>query len=373
MGGISKHMKHLYDLVDMDRSDIISLVQGIVSNDLELREKTDGLNIHVLARNDEIRFARTPAQFAAGGFGYDDIDRMFDNLRVRSCYKQSYMILHNWWKQARNLIASWFNDGEYTLDAECILGGTTNMINYSHPAVIIHGICQWSGGKIVRRTNHYMLAYLNDGLVFYDKELQIGNVDVRCALNRLVDVMGNSRTIRDYLKYQLVNQYIYPRFKAGMGDWVITITNILYQRVVCGNKSRGNRISDLNRVLDTIDISKDDREYIRILFSKDPAKLRNSLIEPIVRIFIQLENQIIRAAKNSINDNNDMYDADIRTRINLARTQRPDEYKQADFECSGDLEPNRMEGIVVTTSDGELVKLTGNFGAINRLIYPFGD
>jgi hypothetical protein len=149
MGGLSGHMMHPHDNLDLRIKDFKRLIQGTLTGLYPMTEKFDGFNIHVMNWNGTLRFARNFSDMKNGGFVREDIEYRFKNEHVREVFMKGWDEIekNNWWK----LIPE-FNESGTTANCEIIIDGTTNIMPYPLTQVVVHDKYIWSedGSHTVR-------------------------------------------------------------------------------------------------------------------------------------------------------------------------------------------------------------------------------
>lgn len=112
MGGLSGHMLHPYEDFNLKLSDILYLFNGIKNNQLNMEEKVDGNNLHLLIHSDnlrnfkkfsdnviDIRIARSGGDLYNGGVQYTELETRFShNLGFVNLIKSVWPLLKNFSK-----------------------------------------------------------------------------------------------------------------------------------------------------------------------------------------------------------------------------------------------------------------------------------
>lgn len=92
MGGIARHMNHIYDDMNMKFSTILEIFELASSGKLEATEKVDGQNIYFTydVKSKSTRFARSEEQAARGGLTKDELNAEFTKKRDESADPSDY-------------------------------------------------------------------------------------------------------------------------------------------------------------------------------------------------------------------------------------------------------------------------------------------
>tara|TARA_A100001515_G_scaffold54693_3_gene43273 strand:- start:378 stop:1961 length:1584 start_codon:yes stop_codon:yes gene_type:complete len=86
MGGIARHMNHIYDDVDMKFSTILEIFKMASSGELKATEKVDGQNLYFTydKGSGTVKFARKEEEAAAGGLSKEDLNYEFVKKQEKS-------------------------------------------------------------------------------------------------------------------------------------------------------------------------------------------------------------------------------------------------------------------------------------------------
>lgn len=143
MGGLAGHMMHPHDDLSLTFGDFLKLFEQTVDNKLEMSEKLDGFNIHILNKEGQIRFARNAGDLETGGFGKDEIENRFSNDRVREVFRKGFELAEQ--DDRFKKIPDWdlFHN---TMNVEIIIG-RTNIMPYDQEILIPHNLYRWGPWK----------------------------------------------------------------------------------------------------------------------------------------------------------------------------------------------------------------------------------
>jgi len=94
MGGLAGHMSHLYSDPNLKLSEVIKLISGIMTGDIQINEKADGQNIYVTMTPDrQVLFARNQGDKNAGGITLNQlINRFIENAKKKGFYVEGELL-----------------------------------------------------------------------------------------------------------------------------------------------------------------------------------------------------------------------------------------------------------------------------------------
>tara|TARA_Y100001973_G_C5204542_1_gene340472 strand:+ start:682 stop:2265 length:1584 start_codon:yes stop_codon:yes gene_type:complete len=92
MGGIARHMNHIYDDVNMKFSTILEIFKLASSGELKATEKVDGQNLYFTydKGTGTVKFARKEEEAAAGGLSKEDLNYEFVKKQEKSADPEGY-------------------------------------------------------------------------------------------------------------------------------------------------------------------------------------------------------------------------------------------------------------------------------------------
>lgn len=355
MGGLSKHMMHPSDNLDLTKDKLMELMARTMSNRFPLKEKVDGLNIHFLNVNGELRMARNNNDLMVGGFGIDDIPSRFDNEQVQNIYLTCYAAALK--ANILELIPLWY-DTFVTLNAECV-SGTTNIITYKGRKVVLHNYWFWD-----ERDGKFEVSHISDGInkegldgtdVCTDPLITItldGTLlDWQTIGNRISEIFDGTTTIRQH--YQ--KRFLAWLYEHGM-------LNTLPNEVIRELFNRFFESPTMNlrelRKMSTVDLDPilNDKQVI-VAWCKKP-------LEKMVLDFGQI---LLQNCKGYMNEKYTKATDYMYLQLAKAIKTMPVYMMNAQFDRMSNMRPNPLEGIVVEM-DGQLYKWTGSFAPINQIV-----
>ena len=146
MGGLSGHMKHLYEAFDCTVNDIESIIDGLLVNrTIRMTEKIDGYNIHVSwdFNTESMRFFRNAKDVSNGGMSIDDMKvRWKDKPKTLKVYLSAAEVLEDFIKNHKEHFKTSDSNVIITPNVECVYK-TTNIIPYLRQFVNYFLIILW--------------------------------------------------------------------------------------------------------------------------------------------------------------------------------------------------------------------------------------
>lgn len=378
MGGLSKHMMHVYDNYGLTIDAISDMISDLINGNVELHEKIDGFNIHVSYINGSVRFFRNKNDILSGGMTARDMEEKWsDNPRVRDVYMSAAKIITPYIEGLSYFFNS--NDHVITLNVECV-DGKTNIIPYAYAAVFIHNVWLWDKqtGEVLDVCDlaNYQQAFINESYKYSDifTNLPIFQTtlepDKKAAIDyfvkRLEDIMGSNYTLYGYY---------YSRFKDYMDlngfSWFFkldeTIKKAIFERLFFNIKS-----VEVNVIYKACADKCNIKEWLNIY-----GKIaKRCCMYDIKLFFIKLGNFLMRHCYGYINYPNRYIICDILD--NLFKSRLSDLYDsgtvsdEQDFNVNlirdAEWQINALEGFVFDYK-GDKYKLTGTFGPLNQIMW----
>lgn len=363
MGGLSGHMNHPQDIKKFTKSDLKELVTESLSGFIKFTEKMDGMNIHATFINGEVRFLRNGGDLNNGGMTLEDMAAKWVNSpAVASTFLNAGKIIIDYMSKLKE--TSLTSDQHLlTVNCECINKGVTNIMPYRKAKVYMHNIWVWKKNEddkyekidIIDVPMHWpdtdnMLR--TPTLIFKSQPYAEGLVDYFC--NKINNLFGQCETIEQL--YQLEFLKIIESDFA----WVLENevgTKVLYNRFFNNDKSTNLKslkamYKGQENVLDNLckNLYKD------IVYD---AKFR------LDNLMIILGDVVLGCVCGYANDG--WVDEPINY-IKEALRDRSDvpNEQYIKWEYAGS-KINPLEGVVFEFK-GELLKITGSFAPINRII-----
>lgn len=373
-GGAAGHLAHIIDYTDLTRADLIDIFNGLLSGQItDVTEKIDGVNIQVTKVNGSPVFIRnkTDLNSEQGGMTASDMaTKWASKPEVAKTYLDAAAIIE---KVFESLPDDFFNPDQETrrvLNAECVVAGKTNIIPYASSMVSFHDIWiykrvgdKWEKDsvtkqgldKVQKACEKIDNAKLTPTLVI--DAVESSNKLLMSFTGKLVKIMPNDTTI---------SQWQFERFSKEMEQYPASLILSLFKRWFEEDKTENIRI--LKKNYPDVDIAALDKT------SKDIVRKINA---PLDNLFLETANVIIKLCSGLLNDGcRDAVIKDLKGDLEKAvkdikangSTEMNDmlSYQLDRLNSLGD-EVNPTEGIVFSYK-GKLMKLTGSFAPLNRIL-----
>ena len=405
-GGGAGHMKNVWEATELTFKDLRDLINKSLSGELEnITEKLDGQNLMVTWKDGGLYAARNKGHLKNKGETSLSIAGMRDFFAGRGEIEKAFVgameDLEDALKQSGLNLEKIFKNGQNWFNLEVLYPETENVVPYGDAQLRIHHIRKVDdeGNTIdvshdnldnidaaisrvqnkedknffIRRTNPVTIDQIRDsrnigeGLVRQLQKIQVdNNVD-------------DNETIQDYIDENLRN-YIGNAFNS-MGKSIDTgLIEAFIQRWGHGVKSPN--IAALLKGVDP-DIANWFKSEDKVI-----NKTIKKMIAPVERIFLQLGATVLNNLKGLAASDPSKTSQSIKTKVEKAIKELRAEISKGN---AGD--PERIDKIseflgiqlerleqaggidaiaptegIVFDYNGQLLKLTGNFGPVNQLI-----
>lgn len=341
MSGISGHMMHPHEDLDLSRHDYQELIQKIGMG-VTGTEKVDGFGLQVCVVGKEVRLVRSKADLMSQGVTYNDIDqRMAHNPSAAKLYKTAVFEIQRVFSNLNN-IPQWPS----TINCEVITDGITNVIEYNRGfKVYIHNV--WNRKDV--NSDHYItnefvksVESVHDSVVQPTPQIttkELPNYECVMLLNMLEKVWpAHLHTVRDFYIYKTINCFGLQK------DLATDCINYIFK---CGDKN----LHELKS------------KYGEETFSKERLKQIYSFATyQLDRLDLCIGEVLISAIDPS------KMREDIKMYVDLAKEKGiiPVEHyeKQMGRWIFTGYKYHSIEGIVIDNK----YKFTGSFGPLNKLL-----
>lgn len=136
MGGVSKHMNHIWEDMDLTFGDIKEIFTKVASGQTEAFEKVDGINTHfTVATNGDVRFSRNKGEIKRGGLNLRDTKIHFYNHPAEKQFVEGSTAICEFMKEC------WWPLGfskKNWVNCEIIHAEEPQTIHYSKSCVVLH-------------------------------------------------------------------------------------------------------------------------------------------------------------------------------------------------------------------------------------------
>jgi hypothetical protein len=397
-GGLAGHMDHPYDAYGLTFNDIKEIISRALEGRLDIEqavtEKTDGQNIFVTWKDDQIGFARNKTE-RVNPLSVTELQAKFGG---RGAISDAFG------ETANDLAAAFskinpaklneiFKNGRVFANMEIIFPATRNVISYETAVLQFHNLVEYDetgepimtdmpGGAMLQRIIEDANAHLqNTFQIIPPRQLKLGRIDnfedYQDALHKEVDQLKNRYGLQET---DLVSEYhkawwrdVVQSKAAELGYNIpIDILDILVYRWAFSEKS--TNLTALKKQIDNPEFLNWVIEFDK----KDFKQYVKQNLEPFESIFLKLGAMVLKNAQDFLAVNPSKAVQDIRRdladsiralrqtndpkQLELLRTQLARIQRLGGFDS---IVP--LEGIVFVYR-GNTYKLTGSFAPINQLL-----
>lgn len=393
MGGLSGHMKHIYEAMDCTIYDVENVIDGIlVSHEMEMIEKIDGYNIHVgyNFERQEMRFFRNSKDILlSGGMSISDMkERWKDNPKTLKVYLSAVDILKKYIKDHWIYFLSTQARYMVTLNVECVYK-MTNIMPYTEVGVYLHNMWSWD-----RETGKCeSVADIPDGMKMDVDRYEgihlcpIVKLSAKFTKNEYISI---ANTYKDELE-----QIIFDEI-GGLYAKDITLRDVYYKSFtnICFEKYEWitnvpedifyeifNRIFFGSKHIHIGELVKhfpDNEKKFKAWLKTDGPELKKLCMHKLKSLFTRFSNFILSNSVGYVNYKNRYIISDILYRTYKQKIESlkncDDLKKQEIIDLNVDLiestgeQINALEGVVFEYKDN-LYKLTGTFAPLNQLLW----
>ena len=383
-GGQSGHMAHIIDYDDFTRDDLIELVEHLFDGKIEdITEKIDGTNIQATMNCDgEVVFIRNKGDLNSerGGMTIQD---MASKWASKPSVMQTFITAGQTIQKVFNKIGmDFFNpnsDTRLTVNCECVIAGTTNIIPYATDQVDFHdiwvykkGIGGWKHEEVTKKGLDVIENACKDieGAQLTPKIIIQVTKDSEKLKNQYIKeinkLFGKNLTIREW-KYDRFFELISKEYK-----WMLDGRyDELYARWFDGDKKMNLR--ELKKVY------ANNIDELMLLDKKGYKNIVGEVVEPLDTLFLKLGNSIIRLCNGLINGGANaevinQLKRDMEGIVKDVEREGTEEVKQKlanqmkrMIMIGGTDSINSAEGIVFSYK-GKTMKATGSFATMNQIL-----
>lgn len=193
-GGAYGHLKHVYEDFDLKFIDILNIINGISSGEIEVVEKIDGINIMISYKNGKLIFARSKSHLKNSGSQALSKEELKQKFSGKGNIEKTFSLAINEFDSAIKSMSDTdkkeiFKDGKVFLNIEIITPETENVIPYDTSYLQIHGSIEYDiDGNAVsgRKSSSYIISKIN----------YKGNIPI-IGENRIVQFLNSKKTIEN--------------------------------------------------------------------------------------------------------------------------------------------------------------------------------
>jgi len=409
MGGVAGHMAHLSEDTDLTFNEIVSVLTKVASADIKnATEKVDGQNLFLswtitpggeveVARAGDARTARNAGDIKKGGMTTDEYISKWRGHPAENAFTNGFKAISTALRKlSPEDLDAIFANGQRYVNMEIMYPKNPNIILYSSPNVVLHGLQDFSEEEVTpemrqaTKQKFTKLVNLVDGAVenVGDENWNIHGPKL-VALKKLADgsaleevtqqietfagPVGMNATVGDYVKL-VVDKYAE---QVGLPS---EVTEKLVMLMLEPDEAK-------NRGITVVNLKKGLPKELQSVVSKLGAKTNSrkyiaSVLKPLENAISDFAIEVLRGVKSYFVDDNDKEVARMRAELEQSIAYLKDLQSSGDAKAGelidkqlsklGKIEnlASSMEGIVFEYPPGsdKIYKLTGAFAMANQLI-----
>jgi hypothetical protein len=401
MGGVAGHMAHLSEDTDLTFNEIVNILGKVSNAEIEnATEKVDGQNLFLswtVGADGEVRTARNKGDISKGGMTTDEYIGKWKGHPAENAFTNGFKAisaaLRKLTPEDLELI---FADGQRYVNMEVMYPGNPNIILYSAPNVVLHGL-QYFGeeeetpeSKQLTKQKFSKLVELVDGGIE-----QVGNENWKIngpkivALKKLADgsaleevkskieafaaPVGMDATLGDYIEKSVRRYAEQVDMSPDIADKLITLMlepEEAKSQAISVTSLKKGQPKELQSVISRLGTKTNSRKFIA------------SILKPIEIAISDFAIEVLRGVKSYFVDNNDKevgrMRAELEKSINYLKAlqssgdEKMGELIDKQLAKLGKIEnvASSMEGVVFEYPPGsdKIYKLTGAFAMANQII-----
>ena len=397
-GGAGGHMNHPYDAHGLTFGDMKEMISRALSGRLDIEEavteKTDGQNIQVTWKNNQIGFARNKGT-VINPMTTAELQAKFDN---RGPISEAFGGAGEDLQEAFSRISpdqlnSIFKNGRVFANMEIIYPATKNVIAYETAVLQFHNLVEYdeagnivetdaTGGALVQRIIQDANAHMQKTFkIIPPQQIKIGRLadyeDQQAAFFSEVDQLRNKFNLKDT---DLVTEY----HKGWWGDVIRTkATEFGYEIPPAVLTTLIYRWAFNDKSTSIVNIKKqiENPEFLNwvVTFDKQDFKsFQKQNMEPFESIFLRLGAVVLQNASNFLAVNPSSAVQAIKTELAqlIRELQTSNDIKTLDklkvelgrIQRLGGFEAIVPSEGIVFTYKGNTYKLTGAFAPVNQIL-----
>ena len=143
MGGLGGHMAHMSEDLELTFNDIVSILGNVASADIEaVTEKVDGQNLFLTVdESGEIRAARNSGDIKKGGMSTAEYASKWAGHPAESAFTNGFAAVSAALRRlSPETLSDIFAGGDRYVNMEIMYPGNPNIILYSAPQIVLHGL-----------------------------------------------------------------------------------------------------------------------------------------------------------------------------------------------------------------------------------------
>lgn len=406
-GGADGHLHHIWETDKITFSDLKDIFTKLFTDQIMISEKTDGQNLNVTVVDGETKFARNQATIKSP-MSIQELAKKFDGRgELTKAFVDAATDIDSALSQlSEKELYNIFKNGENFMSLEIIFPGTKNVIDYGGKSLIqFHGLNKFdqSGRRVGQDKDSAKKLYdlLDSKNLLTQKHFKLSGPtvlklkntvsakealdEILSDLHDLVDGIGYSSTLSDYVKERYEKKIINAGIKSGitkisrgskfvseLADRLSKISGRKPTKADLATYAKAEGINtkspEYREFLDEIEASLDtDNTEILLPIEKLVVKAGTLLIQNLSGFISADRNASAQRLSKDLDlaleelKNNQEKLTPAKLQIFIKNLRKLDQFGKT---------PTGVEGIVFVY-DGKPMKLTANFGPINQLLGLF--
>jgi cytidyltransferase-like protein len=409
MGGVAGHMAHLSEDTDLTFSEIVDILGKVANAEIaNATEKVDGQNLFLswtidpsgeveVVRAGDARTARNAGDIKKGGMTTDEYISKWTGHPAESAFTNGFKAIST---ALRGLspddLEAIFANGQRYVNMEIMYPGNPNIILYSAPNVVLHGLQDFGEDEVtpemrqLTKQKFTKLVSLVDGAVekvgnenwnihgpklVALKKLADGSAleDVTSKVQSFAAPVGMDATVGDYVELVVRKYTEQVNLPSDITEKLVTLMlnpDMAKEQGITVVKLKKGLPKELQSTVSTLGSKTKSRKYIA------------SVLKPLEVAISDFAIEVLRGVKSYFVSDNDEEVARMRTELEqsiayLKNLQASGDEKMGELVDQqlaklGDIEnlASSMEGVVFEYPPGsdKIYKLTGAFAMANQII-----
>ena len=409
MGGVAGHMAHLSEDTDLTFNEIVDILGKVANAEItNATEKVDGQNLFLswtitpdgeveVARAGDARTARNAGDIKKGGMTTDEYISKWAGHPAESAFTNGFKAIST---ALRGLspedLEAIFANGQRYVNMEIMYPGNPNIILYSSPNVVLHGLQDFGEEEVtpemrqLTKQKFIKLVSLVDGAVE-----KVGNENWNIHGPKLVALKKLSDGSALESVTSKIQTFAEPvGMDATLGDYVQHVVEIYAKQVNLPEDITARLITLMLRPdeakeqgISVVNLKKGLPKELQTTVSNLGAKTKSrkyiaSVLKPLEVAISDFAIEVLRGVKSYFVSDNDKEVARMRAELEQSITHLKNLQASGDEKMGelvdqqlaklGDIEnlASSMEGVVFEYPPGSdrIYKLTGAFAMANQII-----
>jgi len=398
MGGVAGHMAHLSEDLDLTFNEIVDILGKVANAEIEnVTEKVDGQNLFLTVDNTgNVRTARNNTDIKKGGMSTEEYISKWRGHPAESAFTNGFKAITAALKTLTpDALQDLFGGGERYVNMEIMYPKNPNIIHYSAPHVVLHGLKYFGSHEGEEQQQLANEAFIALAQAVDGAEQEIGEELWTTHGPKIVELQALADGTALAEVTQKIEEFASP---VGMDAKLEDIVS-LYLRQFAENEGLPDDVID-DLILLSIhpdeakdkgitvgsikkDVPKELRHVVSTVGTKtNSRKIHTSILQPIEKAISDFAIEVLRGVKSYFVDSNEKEVRRMRNELETSiqylkglqatGDEKMGELVDKQLSKLGNVEnvASSMEGIVFEypPGSGKIYKLTGAFAMANQII-----